>query len=248
MKKRGKSRANQANVVWERTEPEFRPTPEPLSREKIVSAAISIADAEGLTSVSIRKVGAALNVGPMRLYGYLSTKEQLFELMADEVFGEMLSKKQTTDDWRESLRSIALRTRSAAAKHQWFVDLLGGRPHLGPNALMYLEHALAVLSGALGFEDIDVVMQAAKTFNAYIIGAIRSEASEWRAEDESGLDKEAWQAASEPYIRRMIDTGNFPMLAKVMHDAAHQPPEIVFNEGLNCVLDGIQARLSQIVE
>lgn len=244
MKTRGKLRSNEIGLVWERSEPGNRPAPEPLSREKILRAAIAIADKEGLASVSLRKVGAALGAGPMRLYGYIATKEELFELMVDEVFGEMLPKKAGKVDWRQSLRAIAHRTRNAATKHRWLVDLLGGRPHLGPNALAYLEHSLAALSYAPGFEDVDAVMQAGKTFNAYVIGAIRSEAGELRAEVESGMDKGAWQAASEPYIKRMIDTGRFPTLAKVVRDAAQPPFDAVFDKGLDCVLDGIEAQLS----
>ena len=244
MKTREKSRSNRTSIVWERAEPDNRPAPEPLSREKILRAAIAIADQEGLASVSLRKVGAALGAGPMRLYGYIATKEELFELMVDEVFGEMLPKKAAKVDWRQSLKAIAQRTRRAATTHKWLVDLLGGRPHLGPNALAYLEHSLSAFANAPGFKDIDDVMQAGKTFNAYVIGAIRSEASERCAEDESGLDKGAWQAASEPYIRRMIDTGRFPTLAKVVRDAANPPFDAVFDKGLDCVLDGIEAQLS----
>ena len=56
-------------VVWERPEPPDRPVLAPLSRERIVAAAIRLADADGLAAVSLRRVAAALDVGPMRLYG-----------------------------------------------------------------------------------------------------------------------------------------------------------------------------------
>lgn len=243
MKTAENSRSAKTGLVWERPEPDNRPAPEPLNREKIIQAAILIADAEGLASVSFRKIGAAVGAGPMRLYGYLATKEELFELMVDEVFGEMVPKQTVKADWRQSLRAIAQCTRRAATKHKWLVDLLGGRPHLGPNALAYLEHALAALNNDSGFSDINAVMQTARTFNAYVIGAIRSELSESRAEHESGLDKGAWQAASEPYIRRMIETGRFPTLGKVIVDAANLSPDVVFEQGLDCVLDGIAAQL-----
>src|SRR5690349_7642531 len=61
-------------LIWERPEPPDRPLPAPLSRERIVRAAIRLADADGLAAVSLRKVAAALDVGPMRLYGYIATK------------------------------------------------------------------------------------------------------------------------------------------------------------------------------
>ncbi len=217
---------------------------EPLSRERIVRAAIAIADAEGLVAVSLRKIAAALAAGPMRLYGYVATKEELLELMVDAVFGEMIAAEPKGRDWREALRSFAHRTRKAARDHAWFIDLLGGRMHLGPNALAYLEASLAALSGAPGFADIDAVMAAVSAVNAYVIGAIRSEQSELRSEKESGMDKSQWQLASEPYIYRMLATGRFPTLAKVVKEATHPPLEVVFDRGLECLLDGIAARLA----
>lgn len=234
-----------ASLVWERPEPAPRSAPGPLSRERIVRAAIALADKEGLEAVSLRKVGAALDAGPMRLYGYLSTKEELLELMVDEVYGEMVSAGPLRGNWREALRSMAHRTRRAAGTHKWFVDLLGGRPHLGPNALAHLEASLAALSGTPGFENIDAILQAVGTVNAYVIGAIRSEHSELRARLETGMDEAQWHTATGPYIHRMIATGRFPTLARVVRDATHPPTEVVFDKGLEQVLDGIAARLTR---
>lgn len=240
-----RSTSKGVSLVWERPEPAPRPAPGPLSRERIVRAAIALADKEGLEAVSLRKVGAALNAGPMRLYGYLSTKEELLELMVDEVYGELVSAGPLRGGWREALRTMAHRTRQAAGAHKWFVELLGGRPHLGPNALAQLEASLAALSGAPGFEDIDAVMQAVGTVNAYVIGAIRSEQSELRARLESGMDEAQWQTATGPYIHRMIATGRFPTLARVVRDARHPSFDVVFDKGLDYVLDGIAAQLTR---
>lgn len=172
-------------------------SPSPLSRERIARAAIEIADKDGLASVSLRKVAASLDAGPMRLYGYLSSKE----------------------------------------------ELLGSRPHLGPNALVHLEEAFATLGDTPGFEDIDVAMQALRIVNAYVIGAIRIEASELRAELESGMNETEWQTAPGPYMQRMIATGRFPNLARVVQEATHPSADVEFDRGLDRVLDGIAARL-----
>ena len=65
-------------------------------------AAIAIADSDGLAAaVSLKKVGAAVDSGPMRLYGYLSTKEELLDLMIDAVYGEIVSKGLIDGDWRD---------------------------------------------------------------------------------------------------------------------------------------------------
>lgn len=184
------------------------------SSEKIVQAAIALADEDGLEAVSLRNVGAALTSGPVRLYRYVETKEELLELMVDAVYGEMVSAGRIRGDWRKALRAIAQRTPRAAKEHAWFIDLLGGRPHLGPNALAHLEASLAASSETPGFEDIDAVLQALATVNAYVIGAIRGEASELRAQLHSGKSKSECQAALGPYMQRVIATGRYPTIAK----------------------------------
>jgi hypothetical protein len=87
---------------------------------------------------------------------------------------------------------------------RWFIELLGGRPHLGPNALAHLEAALAALSRAPGFEEIDDVLQAVGTVNAYVIGRIHSEARELQAGRKGGMSKGEWQTVSWPDIARML--------------------------------------------
>jgi AcrR family transcriptional regulator len=228
--------------VWERPEPVARAVPVPLSRERIVRTAIAIADADGLAAVSMRSVGAALSAGPMRLYGYVATKEELLDVMVDAVYAEMAIEEPLSGDWRSAFRLLAQRMRQAAEKHGWFAELLGGRPHQGPSALHVLESWFASAGTIPGVRNAGAILQATKTISAYVIGAIRSEASERRAQRESGMDKEQWQAATEPYIRRMIATGRFPTTARVFRDADHLPPNETFELGLQAVLDGLAAR------
>ncbi|WP_432026396.1 TetR/AcrR family transcriptional regulator [Streptomyces sp. 1222.5] len=230
-------------TVWDRPEPPTRPVP--LDRERIVAAAIALADEGGLEAVSVRKVAARLNAGPMRLYGYISTKEELFDLMVDEVQAEILPEEQPGDaeqpgDWREALHTLAHRTRRAALRHEWLADLLGGRPTLGPNGLAVAESTLAALDG---LTDIDTVMRAVETVSAYYTGAIRREIANLRAERATGLSKRDWQRASGPYITRMLATGRFPALSKAVHDGTEVDAETSFATGLDWVLDAVAARL-----
>lgn len=232
----------EATLIWERPEPARRASPEPLSREGIVRAAIALADADGLAAVSLRNVGAALNAGPMRLYGYVATKEELLDLMVDAVYGEMVPARAPRGDWRKAMRGVAQRMRRAAGDHPWFVDLVGGRPHIGPNALAHMEASLASLSGTPGFEEVDAIMQAVATVNAYLLGALRAQKTERQAELDSGMDEEQWQSATSPYMHRMLATGRYPLLGRVVREASHPSPDVVFDRGLDCVLDGIAAR------
>jgi AcrR family transcriptional regulator len=228
--------------IWDRPEPAKRPAPSPLSRESIVSAAIRLADAEGLEAVSVRKVAAELDAGPMRLYGYLSTKDDLLDLMLDAAYGEIPLPEATGQDWRSDLRALAHGTREIALRHEWFADLLGRRPHLGPHALANLEASLAALDRADEFKTIDTVAQAVHTLRAYLFGALKTEIAERRAERSSGLDKDSWRRNSGPHLIQALASGQYPTVTKFVHDATRPTPADAFDSGLEHVLDGIAAR------
>ncbi|MEW2133991.1 TetR/AcrR family transcriptional regulator C-terminal domain-containing protein [Streptomyces sp. NPDC005435] len=224
-------------TVWDRPEPPTRPVP--LDRERIVAAAVALADEGGLKAVSLRKVAARLNAGPMRLYGFIATKQELFDLMVDEVQAEILPEERP-GDWREALSVLSHRTRRAALRHPWLADLLGGRPSLGPNGLAVTEAKLSALDG---LADIDTVLRAVETVSSYVIGAIRREVATLRAERATGLSERDWQRASGPHVTNMLSTGRFPALAKVVHDATDIDAETSFTTGLDWVLDAVAARL-----
>ncbi|MET8982401.1 TetR/AcrR family transcriptional regulator [Streptomyces sp. NPDC004539] len=224
-------------TVWDRPEPPTRPVP--LDRERIVAAAVALADEGGLDAVSLRKVAARLNAGPMRLYGYIATKDELFDLMVDEVQAEILP-EEPSDDWRTALRVLALRTRRTALRHEWLTDLLGGRPTLGPNGLAVTEARLAALDG---LTDIDTALRATETVSAYVTGALRREIAHLRAERASGQTDQDWQRASGPHVTRMLATGRFPALSKAVHDGTEVDAETTFTSGLEWVLDAVGARL-----
>ncbi|MDI5964979.1 TetR/AcrR family transcriptional regulator [Streptantibioticus silvisoli] len=226
-------------TVWDRPEPPTGPVP--LDRERIVAAAVALADDGGLEAVSLRKVAARLNAGPMRLYGYIATKQELFDLMVDDAQAEILPAERPAD-WREALRVLALRTRQAVLRHEWLADLLGGRPALGPNGLAVTEARLAALDGLAG---IDTVMRAVETVSAYTTGAIRREIANLRAERATGLSKRDWQRASGPHVTRMLATGRFPALSKAVHDGADVDAEASFTTGLDWVLDAVAAKLTR---
>ncbi|WP_157254071.1 TetR/AcrR family transcriptional regulator [Nonomuraea typhae] len=225
-------------TVWDRPEPPARPVP--LDRERIVAAAIALADEGGLEAVSLRKVAARLQAGPMRLYGYISTKQELFDLMVDEVHAEILPGLHG-DGWRQVLHGRAHRTRQAARRHEWLADLLGGRPSLGPNALAVTEATLAALDGLAG---LDTVMRAVETVSAYVTGAIRAEIANLRAERATGLSKREWQRAFGPHLSRMLATGRFPALARAVHEGRDVDAEESFATGLDWVLDAVAAKLT----
>jgi len=230
-------RAAAGGPVWDRPEPPSRKALSQLSRERIVAAAVALADADGLDAVSLRKVGAALDAGPMRLYGYLSTKDELLDLMADAVHAEIAVPADA--GWREALQALATGIRAAALRHPWFTELAGGRPHIGPHAMALSEGVLSALDRSGSFAGIDEMMTALQTVNAYVVGSVRREVAERRVEQASGVTEREWQAASGPYMMRMLATGRFPTLARFIHDGVDRGPDDWFTQGLERVLDGL---------
>jgi Tetracyclin repressor-like, C-terminal domain len=78
-----------------------------------------------------------------------------------------------------------------------------------------------------------------------VIGALRGETSELLAARERGMTEREWQDESWPYLQRMIETGQYPMIAKVVREATHPPSEVVFERGLDCVIEGVLSRLGR---
>lgn len=236
-----RTRKPSAPSVWSRPEPEERPAPTPLSREKIVAAALSIADEQGLEGVSLRNVAAKLGAGPMRLYTYTATKEGLLELMVDEVYGELHGRGAFEGGWREVLRTFALRLREIARRHPWFLTLLGGRPHMGPNALAFYESLTSAVHRSA--RDLPAVLAAVRVVNAWAVGTILIEANDFAAQRRTGRDERAEQEASWPWLQAQLATGALPVMARIVHEVEHESADAVFEEGLQCVLEGIAKRV-----
>ncbi|WP_239164700.1 TetR/AcrR family transcriptional regulator [Actinoplanes palleronii] len=224
--------------VWERPEPQARAAPVPLSRAKIAATAVRLADAHGLDELSVRKLAKELGVGPMRLYDYVTNRAELLELMVDAVYGEIAGAGRDPE-WRATVVAIARTTRTVALDHEWFSDLLGGRPHLGPHALAVGESTAAALSRAPGVRGIDDLQQVLGTLNAFLIGALRREVTERRTARATGADESAWQRGLGPYLTRMLDTGRYPTIARLVVDGAHLDPAETFDRGLAAILDGV---------
>jgi AcrR family transcriptional regulator len=212
-----------------------------LSREKITAAAIRLADAHGLESLSIRKIAKELGVGPMRLYDYVANRSELLDLMVDVVYARIADADRHSE-WRATVLAIAHATREAALDHEWFADLLGGRPHLGPHALAVGEANAAALNRAPGVHGIDDVQRALGAINSFIIGAVRREVTERRTARSTGTDMAAFQRSLGPYLTRMLETGRYPTVARLVIDGAHLDAAETFDRNLIVVVDGIAGR------
>src|ERR1700677_1658081 len=99
----------------------------PLSREKIAAAALAIADAEGFSSVSMRRIAQEMGVGTMSLYYYVKTKADLIAVMDNALMAEVLAPSLPAN-WREALTVIAARTRDVFLRHPWALSSMLSAP------------------------------------------------------------------------------------------------------------------------
>jgi AcrR family transcriptional regulator len=229
--------------VWLR--PERPARDRRLSRRQIVECAVAILDAEGGKGLSMRRIAADLGVTAGSLYWYVTTKDELLELALDEVLGEVLAEAGTgpRDGWREALAALAAANRAMLLRHPWVLSDLAGRPNLGPNALALSEAGLAVLAGA-GFADADLDAALAAV-NDHVIGAVAAETS-WRAAlGRTGAGTAEWAEEAAAYMRQVAR--DHPLLGRRMAAAGDVDVEREcarrFAFGLDCLLDGLAARL-----
>ncbi|MYT74285.1 MULTISPECIES: TetR/AcrR family transcriptional regulator [unclassified Streptomyces] len=227
--------------VWERLE---RPAPTPrtvLAPLRIARTAVAVADAEGLDAVTMRRLATELGVAPMAAYRYVTGKDELLELMVDFVYAE-LELPDGKDDWRTSLRSVALRIREVLLRHSWVTRATWCAPT--PNQLAVTEAGLAALDG-LGL-DADDTMAVYNTLMSYVHGAVDSEIGLTQMLRVRGWsNREEARAGLASQMAWLMTTGRYPMYARYITEAERKDdPQWQFEAGLDAVLDGIAARLA----
>lgn len=119
----------------------------PLSRDRMLSAAVALADDAGLQSVTMRRLAADLGVEAMSLYHHLPGKDGLLDGLADTVIGEIqaeVSRLESPGDWRAALRRRCLTAREVMLRHPWAPGLIGSRA-IPAGAYLYYEEILATL-------------------------------------------------------------------------------------------------------
>lgn len=217
-----------------------------LTVRAIVAAAIELADREGLEAVSMRHIADALNVGTMSLYTHIPGKEVLTALMLDTVCGRLYADVdepvRQEGGWRAAVRFVAARNWALYQRHPWLLELIGGRPVLGPNVTLKYEAELRPLDG-LGLSEVemDSVLTLVLT---HIEGTARAKAGVRRARDESGLTDVEWWVATAPLLDKVMDATRFPVAARVGQAAgeAYQgaaDPEHAFRFGLDRIIEAV---------
>lgn len=239
--------------VWFRDEKPRRPR---LSRERIVAAAISLLDAEGVDGFSMRRLAARLDAGTMSLYAYVASKEDVLDLALDAAMGEVEldedpppgTPERPPEDlpadgsWRAVLTRNLTQVRQVMRRHPWVTTLVGTRPLLGPNALARSERFYAALvraGGTLDTKGGPLLVAAVSALFSYVHGFTAAE-NAWRTwvtdpAGETELRRQAQQHLVE-HAERYPTLSRHAQLEDADFDAG-------FARGLGIILDGIQTQL-----
>ncbi|WP_449064393.1 TetR/AcrR family transcriptional regulator C-terminal domain-containing protein [Planomonospora algeriensis] len=229
--------------VWTR-EPRTSKSPT-LSREQIVRAAMELLDAEGVDALSMRRLGARLGSGATSIYWHVAHKDELLELVMDEVYGEVPLPDPEVVGWQDAVTVFAYGLREALFKHPWAISLISTRPALGPNAIRRAAFMATAFERA-GFTGLEPDYASAALLS-YVLGATAPEIA-WQAmTDRSGLNGEELVDAMHETVRRAAR--DHPDLISRHeryrdHDA-DVTRAISFDFGLTCLLDGMKARLAR---
>lgn len=211
-----------------------------LSRERIVCAAVGIADAEGLGSLSMRRIASGLDVATMALYRHIATKDELVLEMADAVLGELGLPAVPPQGWRAQLELMAGLQWALFRRHPWLAQALSvTRPQPLPNLLAQADWAIRALDGH-GLATSTVLYAHITLFNYVRATALNFE---WDA-DEDGRDEE-WLREHEPALTALIAGGRHPSLATAVTRGDFDPDvDQLFGFGLHRLLDGFAALIA----
>ncbi|MEV6320365.1 TetR/AcrR family transcriptional regulator C-terminal domain-containing protein [Nocardia sp. NPDC051787] len=212
-----------------------------LTREQIVAEAVALLDTEGMDALSMRQLGARLNAGATSLYRHVANRDELIELVVDEVYGE-ISVPEIGDpaQWRTATRECAMSLRAMILRHPWMASTLGqvGLSYLGPN-VMRLNDRMVGLFEAGGFP-VDEARDGIGTVISYVVGMGISEAAYLSLLVRSGKTEQEWLAELRPAAEEAARA--FPRVQEDWDQDPEQLRECKFRYGLDRVLDGLDAR------
>jgi len=204
----------------------------PLSRERVLGAAVALADRGGIGALSMRKLAQELGVEAMSLYHHVASKEAILDGIVDVVFAE-IELPSGDVGWKEAMRQRALSAREALRRHPWATALMESRSTPGPANLRHHDGVLGILRNA-GFS-LELVAHAYSLLDAYIYGFALQETSlpfstpEETAEVAQSLMAE-FPAAEYPHLTAFA-------VEHVLQPGYDYGDEFLF--GLDLILDGL---------
>ncbi|OEV30912.1 hypothetical protein AN219_08100 [Streptomyces nanshensis] len=232
------------DLLWRGKEQPSRGPKPGLTLERIVATAVALADDEGLSALSMRRVASELGVGTMTLYRYVPGKGELLDLMLDHVNGPAGDLDEYRGkDWRTSMELIAEGAWKRYINSPWLLQVSYVRPVLGPASLMSVEFALAALDGLelAGREKIGLL----SGLDNYVLGAARTHVLQQQATERSSRSEREFWDAQVPYLERAMSTGQYPHLAAMPEDSFSMSARETMRLGLRALLDGFQTLIDE---
>jgi AcrR family transcriptional regulator len=207
-----------------------------LNRERILDAAMTLADAEGVEGLTMRRLAAELGVEAMTIYYHVPNKDGILDALVERVIAEIQLPEPGTD-WRTGLRQIALSAYEALARHRWAPRMMLGRRGPGPMRLRYMDTILAILADA-GFEPT-VADHAYHALEGHVMGFTL-----WEVGMNLGTREEI-QALGRAFLAQLPVETYPSVAAHIEHHLAPRRPDDPgsFAFGLDLLLDGL-ARLT----
>jgi AcrR family transcriptional regulator len=198
----------------------------------VLQAAVVIADASGLSALTMRSLAQALSVKPMSLYHYVANKTEILDAVVDVVFSE-IELPAAGGDWRAEIRRRALSAREVLRRHSWAIGLLESRTTPGPATLRHHDAMLGTLRAG-GFP-VAVTAHAYALLDSYIYGFAVQEAA-------LPFDGPETVAAVAGSIRQHFPAGAYPHLAELADEHILKPGYDFGDEfefGLDLIVDGL---------
>lgn len=214
-----------------------------LSRERVLLAAVTLADEIGIEALSMRRLAEELGVVPMALYKHIATKEQLLDGMVDVVLGE-IEPPVTGSDWKSAVRRRILSARQALRHHPWAPRLIESRTNPSATVLAYIDSMIGLFLAG-GFS-ADLTHHALHAMGSRLYGFTQE------VFDDSASVEPAAQSALMMELR-----GAYPHIAEMLGAVYHEEASIVgggcddqfeFEFALDLLLDGLEGLRQQASE
>jgi AcrR family transcriptional regulator len=214
---------------------------EPLSQDRIVTAAIEILDAEGLDAVSTRRVAEALGTGSASLYAHIASRDELIELMYDRIAGEIEVPEPDPERWQEQLWAYARNAQRVWGAHADIARASLGTIATGPNRLRMAEGVLAILcAGGLPGQ---IAAWAVDRLQLYI-DADAYEGWQHAARARAGLGPAEYIGSIRDYYHR-LPADQFPLIAGMADTILSGDGDQRFEFGLGLLIDGLAGHASR---
>jgi AcrR family transcriptional regulator len=207
---------------------------EPVTRERALRAAVAIADAEGITSLTMRRLATELGVEAMSLYHHVANKDAVLDGITDLVVSEIHVPPKGTD-WRTAMRDRAISAHEVLLAHPWSAMLIMSRFNIGPGMTRYLDATLGRLREG-GFS-IHGALDAWHTLDSHIFGFTLQELQlPFDAADNAQVSAD---------VIKMFDPAQFPYVIEVVTEISRTGRVEHFEFGLDLILDGLERTLEQ---